>query len=151
MTRIPYEEIRSVNLQYYGMGGYRCVIKTPRIKLAPINRHYLGYNDFEDRNSAYASLMVGLHRKLKVHGRNVTFTSGANWLFYIGLFLNIGLLLAGIGWIWVMVRSEGLNLDSWLILLILPIVWAATFGITRLGRPKDYDPAAPPENMLPQQ
>jgi hypothetical protein len=135
-------EVRKVHLKYEHTKQreyYQCFIHTARGQIFLRHVHYVSFGKFEDRRTTYTPFVRALLAALaRVPGVRFQAGSMAN---FVGAILGVP-LMAGLMWLCVSLGR-----------IALAIFAAAMGGIAVLmigrSRPRQFDPLAPPEELLP--
>lgn len=142
--RFALSEVRDVHLSYvrskYSHHWF-CVLRLESgRKFTLKNRHFKGLANFEDRNSAYNAFVKGVHRALEPYRSQVRFHSGSLWAFLFSvLFVVIG-VGATLLCLWAALWQGAIPFG------VLTLVLVGTLG--RL-KPRDFEPSAIPQGLLP--
>lgn len=112
------------------------------------NEHYSGFASFEDRSTSYRHLVTALCQRTSVANPTCVFASGKSWAAYwIQLaFLALGLLAL------VVILFIAWSVIGWVVILkliLLALMMPMLVRWVRRNRPGTFDPANPPERMLP--
>lgn len=150
---VPLAAFRRISLLYdpsrFQPNRFRCVILCLDGRTFTFrNEHYVGFSRFEDRSPSYRRLVTALCRRVASANPGCSFACGksqaAYWiqLAFLSLALVVLLVILAIAWTaigWVVV----LKLALFILMMPMLVRW-----ITR-NRPGSFDPAKPPERLLP--
>lgn len=152
-SSVPLAAITRVSLLYdptrFQPNRFRCRIQCRDGRTFTFrSEHYSGFATFEDRSASYRHLVTALCQRTSMANPGCVFASGKNrpayWLQIA--FLTLGLLVllvilliawTAIGWVVI--------LKLILLALMMPMLvrWVGR------NRPGNFDPANPPDRMLP--
>ena len=153
---IPYQEIRSLNLQFNGKFNdllrYRCVIRTANRKLALTNGHYISLGNFESRDADYNRFIDELHVRLRPFADQIRFTQGTMTMFISALmFVIVMPPMVAIAIYLVVAQGASMTFSARTSLFAMPALLAAvTIPVLRKGRPRPYDIKAIPTDYMPE-
>jgi len=152
---IPFRDIVEVNLAYlpnrYHSRIHRCLLRTRSHGKIPIlNTHMAGFARFEDRSASFTPFVRELHRRLVPLGAQIRFTSGVGAAMW-GCTILMLLLVVAAGIFVGLLLSRGAELTGSAVvkLGLLAVLLPAAIAYIRVNRPKRYDPANPPDRLLP--
>ncbi len=152
---IPYQELRSMNLQFNGrfndLSRYRCVVRTANRKLALTNGHYVSLGNFESRDAEYNRFIDELHLRLHPFADQIQCTQGTMTMFVSALlFLIVMPPLVAIAMYLVVMKEARLSFTARSSLFAMPALLAVVaIPVLRKGRPRTYDIKTLPTDYLP--
>lgn len=113
------------------------------------NRTYRGVYDFADTSAAYVAFVHALLAALREHAPACRFVSGAGATNYALSVAGFVVAAAVLGFVMFFVLASGL---WWLVLLkaaIMLFYFPAAWRWLRRNREREFDPVAPPTEVLP--
>jgi hypothetical protein len=152
---VPYADIAEVSLAYlpsrYHSRIYRCLVRTRTgAKIPILNTHMAGFAKFEDRSAAWSPFVRELHRRLVPRAGSIRFRVGVGAAMWGCMVFALVLLVAAAVAVGALM-SKGAELTGSAMVKIAVLVVLLPLGVAylRKNRPKSYDPAQPPADLLP--
>lgn len=150
---LPLDFVTGVRLQFaptrYQEKRFLCHLSDTRGRQIKIQSgHYLDFAEFEDRGETYRELLLALIRRRAALGPGCRYLAGisyANWILQSAVLVGALAILAPVFLLY------GSSASDWTwerLLLILGALPAAWFWLS-LNRPRHFDPAAVPGELLP--
>ncbi len=150
--QFAYADIRDMRLIAYSSPigeTFQCTLRGRsggKVKLR--SAHYRSLNNFEDRTPTYAPFVTELARRIAAASPQAKFIAGSTALWIV--WLIIGLLCLGVLLLLILSLFEGLPpAGAWVIALVVCIAAVPLIRHRiREGSAREFDPAAPPPELI---
>jgi uncharacterized MAPEG superfamily protein len=119
---------------------YSCFIHTPARKVAIRHVHFAGIARFEDRRETYTPFVRAVLQAVAQQNPRATLKAGSLATFIMCIVLLPMLIAVGV---------LAYTLDSWGGVLTMAFFALMCIGMIPRSRPRTFDPANPPSNVLP--
>ena len=144
---IPFADLTRVNLRQELPGAWTVQLSRSKGgKITVPSRHFEGPGRFEARNKDYLAFVQTLHARVAAANSGTRFIAGSSGLFLFG-WACIGLALVSVVGILASV-AQGIW-PRGRVLSIPILLGGIGYGFQRQGRASSYDPAHPPDRLLP--
>lgn len=150
--QLAFKDVRDLRLIAYTSPigeTYQCTLRGRnggKVKLR--SAHYQSLNNFEDRTATYAPFIRALASRIATAAPDTKFIAGSTAIWIVWLIL--GVLCLGVVLLLILSLFDGLPpVGAWVIAIAvciaaLPLVWRRI----REGSAHDFDPAAPPPELI---
>lgn len=153
-ARFPYAAVSALRLSFdptrFDARRHRCDVTLADGERAVIfSTHYVSVGEFEDRGPSYAALVRELIGRVAAAKAACRFRAGKRPLVYWAEHAFLLAMLAALVWVIGLVGGAGLSELTWLKLAIVASFIPLLLRYTRKNRPRRFDPAAIPSDVLP--
>lgn len=139
--RIPFAEIRRVQLGFAGAGRLRCrVVPTTGAPVVLVSHEYLSLNRFENRLESMVRFVGALHERLSPHADRVRFVWGWASLYRVCVVSLIVLAALIVLMGWALAAGEVDVSEGVIILITAVFLGLFTWALRNGHKPTTYEP-----------
>lgn len=144
---VPFASIREINLRQELPDVFSAFVSREGGKTLRItSRHFRGIGRFDDRRGEYSAFVRLLLGSIAEARTGTKFTVGSSLLYWIG-WIFVAVAIAMVGLVGLAAMTRGLPPQR--MLFVLPVSFFLGYGFLRQGRARPFDPAHPPDELLP--